>query len=173
MTAPELEFAIQHTVPRHIQAIAFNVEEGVDSFSYRISVAAPTEVITLEREGVNSALIKALAARMEISSTRLIRILGIPKSSAERQIAAGKVIRGCGGQAAIAMVKLLGIAKEIVERSTAPEAKDFDAARWLGQWIERPQPALGGAKPADFLDTPTGVEIVTRLLRSIESGSYQ
>ncbi len=70
-------------------------------------------------------------------------------------------------------VKLLGIANGILMGSTAPAARGFDAARWLGQWIERPQPALGGAKPADFLDTPTGVEVVARLLRSIESGSYQ
>ena len=39
--------------------------------------------------------------------------------------------------------------------------------------IERPQPALGGRKPADLIDTPTGVEVVARLLGSIESGAYQ
>jgi uncharacterized protein (DUF2384 family) len=71
------------------------------------------------------------------------------------------------------MVKLLGIAQSIVANSTASEARDFDAAKWLGLWIERPQPALGGRKPADILDTPTGVEVVARLLGSVESGAYQ
>lgn len=32
---------------------------------------------------------------------------------------------------------------------------------------------LGGRKPADLIDTPTGVEVVARLLGSIESGAYQ
>lgn len=69
------------------------------------------------------------------------------------------------------MIKLLGIAQDIVANSTAPEAKVFDAAKWLGQWIERPQPSLGGRKPADLIDTPTGVEMVARLLGAIESGA--
>ncbi len=37
------------------------------------------------------------------------------------------------------MAKLLGIAQRIVADSTAPEAKHFDAAKWLGQWLDRPQ----------------------------------
>jgi uncharacterized protein (DUF2384 family) len=52
-------------------------------------------------------------------------------------------------------------------------AKDFDAVRWLGQWIERAQPALDGRRPADLLDTPTGVDLVARLLGAIQSGAYQ
>jgi uncharacterized protein (DUF2384 family) len=53
------------------------------------------------------------------------------------------------------------------------QAKGFDAAKWLGRWLEQPQPALGGRKAADLIDTPTGVEVVARLLGSIESGAYQ
>jgi len=64
-------------------------------------------------------------------------------------------------------------ARQRFQPTTASEAKMFDATKWLGQWIERPQPALGGRKPADLLDTPTGVELVARLLGSIESGAYQ
>ena len=110
---------------------------------------------------------------MEIPSTRIFNIFGIPKATAEKKAAAGEMIAGSGGQAAIGMVKLLGIAQKIVDNSTAEEAKGVDAAKWLGRWIERPQPALGGRKPADLLDTPTGVEIVARVLGSIESGSFQ
>ncbi|MGO4777134.1 antitoxin Xre/MbcA/ParS toxin-binding domain-containing protein, partial [Lysobacter sp. 2RAB21] len=57
--------------------------------------------------------------------------------------------------------------------STAPDARDFDWATWLGSWIEQPQAALGGQKPADLLDTPTGLSVVARLLGSLESGAYQ
>ena len=38
--------------------------------------------------------------------------------------------------------------------------------------IERPQPALGGNKPADLLDTPTGLQVVSRTLGALESGAY-
>jgi hypothetical protein len=39
----------------------------------------------------------------------------------------------------------------MVENSTSLESKDFDSAKWLGQWLERAQPALGGRKPADLI----------------------
>ena len=65
------------------------------------------------------------------------------------------------------------MAKDIVENSTVPEAEGFDAAQWLGRWIERPQPALGGRKPADLIGTPTGRAMVARVLGAIESGAYQ
>lgn len=82
------------------------------------------------------------------------------------------VIAGAGEQAAIGMARLLGIAQAIVDNSTAAQAKGFDAARLLGRWIEIPQPALGGRKPADLLDTPTGVNAVARVLGAIESGAF-
>ena len=88
-------------------------------------------------------------------------------------MAAGELLSGNGGRAALGMARLLGMANEIVENSTAPEAKDFDTARWLGQWLEKPQPALGGRKPSELIDTPTGLDVVARLLGAIESGAYQ
>lgn len=88
-------------------------------------------------------------------------------------MAAAEIVGGRAAQTAIGMVRLLGLAQAIVRESTAAGAESFDAERWLGQWIERPQPALGGRKPADLLDTPAGVETVSRLLGSLQSGAYQ
>jgi uncharacterized protein (DUF2384 family) len=82
------------------------------------------------------------------------------------------MVDGQPGQAAINLIKLLCLAQEIVEDSTAPEAKDFDTVKWLGQWVVRPQPALGGCKPVDYLDTPTGLKIVEETLGAIRSGAY-
>ncbi|WP_368664723.1 antitoxin Xre/MbcA/ParS toxin-binding domain-containing protein [Zoogloea sp. LCSB751] len=36
------------------------------------------------------------------------------------------------------------------------DPKDFDAARWVGEWLEPPAPALGGGRPAEYMDTLTG-----------------
>ncbi len=154
-------------------SIVFQKSRGLDVFVDQVAHATPYQIVNLERTGVEGVLIRILAKRLDIPSTRLVSVLGIAKSSAARKIASGGTIKASSGQAAIGMVKLLGIAKEIVAQSTAPEAVHFDAAKWLGRWIERPQPSLGGVKPADLLDTPTGVELVARLLRSIGSGAYQ
>jgi putative toxin-antitoxin system antitoxin component (TIGR02293 family) len=153
--------------------VAYHSTKGVDDYVRQVARATPLELVEIERQGVLGSFIKDLSRRMEIPSSRIFTILGVPKATAEKKAAAGERVEGRGGQAAIGMVKLLGIAQEIVANSTASGAKTFDATKWLGQWIERPQPALGGRKPADLLDTPTGVELVARLLGSIESGAYQ
>jgi putative toxin-antitoxin system antitoxin component (TIGR02293 family) len=153
--------------------VLYRRSKGVDDFVGQVLAASPMEVVAAEREGVVGVLVKDMSTAMDIPAVRMFDILGVPKATAEKKIAAGELIRGSGGRAALGMVRLLGIARNIVKNSKAPEAKGFDSAKWLGQWLERPQPALGGRRPADLVDTPTGVEIVARLLGSIESGSYQ
>lgn len=145
----------------------------LNEFVRRIVAATPMEIVEIERNGVQGVIIKALAVSMGIPAQRFFSILRVPKATAEKKAAAGECVSGAPGHAAVGMIRLLGIAQEIVANSTAPEAKNFDASKWLGQWIERPQPALGGRKPADLIDTPTGVEVVARLLGAIESGAYQ
>jgi putative toxin-antitoxin system antitoxin component (TIGR02293 family) len=165
--------ARRKAAPEPRGAVAYQSAKGVDEYVRRVARATPLQLVEIERQGVLGSFIKDLSKRMAIPSSRVFAILGIPKATAEKKAAAGERVEGRGGQAAIGMVKLVGIAQEIVANSTASEAKTFDATKWLGQWIERPQPALGGRKPADLLDTPTGVEVVARLLGSLESGAYQ
>ena len=153
--------------------IAYRSTKGVDDYVRQVARATPLQLVEIERQGVLGSFIKDLSRRMDIPSSRIFTILGVPKATAEKKAAAGERVEGSGGQAAIGMVRLLGIAQEIVANSTAREAKTFDATKWLGQWIERPQRALGGRKPAELMDTPTGTELVARLLGSIESGAYQ
>jgi len=153
--------------------IAYRSTKGVDDYIRQVARATPLQLVEIERQGVLGSFIKDLSKRMEIPSSRIFTILGVPKATAEKKAAAGERVEGSGGQAAIGMVRLVGIAQQIVANSSAREARTFDATKWLGQWIERPQSALGGRKPAELLDTPTGTELVARLLGSIESGAYQ
>ena len=141
-------------------------------FVDRFAQATPDQRMHAEREGVPGALVKDLAKRMGLANIRMFELIGIPKATAEKKTSAKTSIAGAPGQAALGMVRLLGIANEIVANSDAPQARNFDTAKWLGHWIELPQAALGGRKPADLIDTPTGVETVAKLLGSLESGSY-
>lgn len=165
--------AARSRAAKTVSAIAYDPKRGVDDYVRRVAAATPMQLVQTERAGVVGSLIKDLSRRMEIPSSRVFRILGVPKATAEKKAAAREMVTGRSGQAAIGMVRLLGIAQEVVRDSTAEEAQGFDAAKWLGQWIERPQPALGGRKPSELLDTPTGVEVVARLLGSIRSGAFQ
>ena len=49
--------------------------------------------------------------------------------------------KGVAGVFVKDLARLPGIAKDIVDNSTAPDAKGFDSAKWLGQWLETSQPA--------------------------------
>jgi putative toxin-antitoxin system antitoxin component (TIGR02293 family) len=153
--------------------LVYEPKKGVDEYVRIVISATPKEIIATERRGVQSQLLKDLSKRIQLPATRIFDMVGIPKATAEKKVAAGELVAGSGGQAALGVIKLLGIAQDLIASSTAKEARDFDAGKWLGQWLERPQPALGGEKPADLLDTPTGIDIVSRLLGSIGSGAYQ
>ncbi len=153
--------------------IAYGNALGFEAFVQRVSGATPMELVLTERAGVQARLIKDLAGHLDIPASRLFAMLGVPKATAEKKVAAGEVIGGQGGHNLLGLVRLLGMARALVASSTAADAADFDAARWLGRWIEIPQPSLGGRKPAELLDTPTGLEIVGRVLGAIESGAYQ
>lgn len=167
LATPEVDPVVQEL---HVM---YARSKGIDDFVTHVHVADPIQLIEIERKGVAGIFVKDLSRRMEIPAQRMFDILGVPKATAEKKVAAGELLTGNGGRAALGLARLLGIAKEIVENSMAAEAKDFDSAKWLGQWLETPQPALGGRKPATLIDTPTGLEVVSKLLGAIESGAYQ
>jgi putative toxin-antitoxin system antitoxin component (TIGR02293 family) len=153
------------------QAVEFR--KNIDAFVLEVSSAQPMALVETERKGVSSRFVKELPGRMGLPATRLYSMMGIPKATVEKKAASNGALTGMGGKSALGMARLLGIARSIVANSTSPEADTFDSATWLGQWLDRAQPALGGRKPGDLIDTPTGVEVVARLLGALESGAYQ
>lgn len=66
--------------------------------------------------------------------------------------------------------RLIDQVQAMVEDSGDPTG--FDAAEWLGRWIEKPLPALGGKKPADYLSTVSGQKLLSNLLNQMQSGAY-
>jgi uncharacterized protein (DUF2384 family) len=100
-------------------------------------------------------------------------MLGLRKAAVEKKALSGEAIAGSGGQAALVLAKLIAKAQAIVANSTARDAKEFDATKRLGRLLETSQPALGGCEPSKLIGTPTGAEVVSRLLGAIESGAYQ
>lgn len=141
-----------------------------DAFASAVNSVPPMQLLEAERLGVDAIFLEDMARRMHVSYSYLAETLGISKATAARKLANKDKI---DGSAAIALARLLAIAQDMVDDSTSPDAKGFDAAKWLGQWIERPQASLGGRKPAELLDTPTGVSMVIKLLGAIRSGAYQ
>jgi uncharacterized protein (DUF2384 family) len=146
---------------------------SLDEYVATVERATPMQRIELERAGVPGKLIKALSTRMKLPTSRMFGILGLPKATAEKKAARGESVGGSAGYSALGMATLLAKAQEMATDSGATSTPGFDAGEWLGRWIELPQPALGGRRPSELLDTATGVQVVSRLLGSLVSGSYQ
>jgi uncharacterized protein (DUF2384 family) len=165
-------FADEHTSPQPLPP--FKHGQSIDVYLEQMQNASTVQLIEMERQGVPHAFIAALSERMDVPLARMQKMMRVSKATAARKRAddAG-LIGGAAGATATAIVKLIGMAQRIVDQSTAPQANGFDVQKWFGTWIELPQPALNGNKPADLLDTPSGVEAVARVLGALESGAYQ
>lgn len=50
---------------------------------------------------------------------------------------------------------------------------EWDAVAWLTEWLDRPQPALGGATASELLGTQEGFLSVQKVLGASVSGAYQ
>jgi putative toxin-antitoxin system antitoxin component (TIGR02293 family) len=154
-------------------SLAYDPQRGLDEFVADVSAANAVQLAWVERNGVSGVFLKDLSARTNITFQRISEILGIPRATAADKAKTGAAITGAGSHAAVGFARLLARAQQIVDNSTAVEADEFDVPRWLGEWIEIPQPSLGGRRPADLLDTPSGLDAVMRVIGALESGAYQ
>jgi putative toxin-antitoxin system antitoxin component (TIGR02293 family) len=132
--------------------------------------AAPAERITLIKNGVPASFVVDMAKSMGASKEGLVRTLGLSRATIDRKIKKSAALSADEGQRVIGMAKLVGLVETMAEQSGS--AKDFDAAKWLAKWIEQQLPAFGGKKPADFLDTAEGQDLVASTLQRMQSGAY-
>ena len=128
------------------------------------------EIIEIIRKGVPATALKRIALGMGIPKERLYTTLCLHRSSVERKIRENAVLSPEQSERVLGLERLIGQVEVMVEQSGNP--KGFDPTRWVSAWLERSLPALGGAKPADFMDTMQGQDIVSRLLAQSQSGAY-
>lgn len=60
--------------------------------------------------------------------------------------------------------------KAMVEHSGAPA--NFDASKWVHDWVRQEVPALDGKRPLDLLGTREGSQLVLITLARMQSGAY-
>lgn len=141
-------------------------EDTVDAWLEFLKDADALTLIHIERIGFNAALIRSLADRLDLPIKRVYCIVGLPGAGNKKSIS------GISGLATLGLLRLIQQVQDILVESGSEDAKDFSGARWLGTWIECPIQTLGNRRPADFLDTPTGSQLVTQMIASIQSGTY-
>jgi len=135
--------------------------------------ATTMELIVLERCGVNALFLAELGSQMRLPKYKIFELIGLNKALARTYVRANRPVRGVPGMAAVAIIQLACDALGMIDESTAPAARGFDALEWLGQWLVLPQPALAGSMPCELLDTSTGIRCVCSVFGAISSGAYQ
>ena len=127
--------------------------------------ADPIDRIVLVKRGISRHLLGQLAKDMSIPKGQLRRTLGI-KCSDRRASALSR----SEGSRVFGVARLIGHIQTIIDESGNPA--EFDAADWVGRWLFRPLPALGGMKPAELMDTSEGQALVESIVARMQSGAY-
>lgn len=65
---------------------------------------------------------------------------------------------------------LAAVVQRIVNESGDP--KGFDALDWTSTWLHESVPALGGARPIEYMGTPDGRMLIESLILQTQSGAY-
>lgn len=128
------------------------------------------ERIAAIRRLVPANHIDALAERMAISKVALCTILGVPPGSRR---ASGRVHTSLSigeSERLLGVEFLIGQVQSMVEESGRLDG--FDAAVWLGAWMQRPLPALNGELPAAYMDSSEGQRLLSQLLAMTQTGAY-
>lgn len=151
-----------HTGTRHTQ---WRKDFFVDAYQ-----ADPFYVVDKIKKGVDPHVVDYLASRMQVSKEKLLQTLGLPRATLQRKVTQDKPLSVDASSRIFGISRIIGQVESMVSESGDPTG--FDAATWVAGWLERQQPALGGRKPAEFMDTAEGQQLVSRLLTQAQSGAY-
>ncbi|AJY38057.1 MULTISPECIES: antitoxin Xre/MbcA/ParS toxin-binding domain-containing protein [Burkholderia] len=160
----------RHALPARARPRAVEPHELELLDFQRIYRASPMERIDWIKHGVDAHTVILLADRMATTQDRLMGVLGFPRTTVVRKSKAKQPLSTEHTERVVGLSKLIGQVQSMVEESGEPAG--FDAAHWVAQWIERTNPALGGRKPAELMDTVAGQELVGAVLARMQSGAY-
>lgn len=132
--------------------------------------APSVERVHAIRAGLPAQSLVEMAQALTMPRDRLYATLRFPRATVERKIRNGESLSPEQTERVIGLSRLIGQVATMVAQSGNPEG--FDAPRWVGAWLDRPLPALGGGKPGDYMDTMEGQGLVARLLDQSLTGVY-
>lgn len=161
----------QGRAPSAQKVLAFACKEHLSAESYRILFyAEPMERVIIVKQGIHPCFVEDIAKQMEMPKEKLLGTLGLARATVERKVRENKLLSPDESSKVIGMARLVGQVQAMVDESGDPMG--FDAPAWTATWLDRPLPALGGRKPAEFMDTAEGQQLVSSLLARMQSGAY-
>lgn len=159
-----------------LRQLNVSVREGVvtavgpDAVYVAVANAEPMQEIAIVRDGLSTDILATLSDKLQLERGAVLQALYLPRSTFQRRVRAHEPLRREESERALALMKIIAEAERIYDESgTGP---DFDVGAWVGRWIERRNPALGGHTPAELLDTSIGQQTVLGLISKMQSAAY-
>lgn len=128
-----------------------------------------TDKIRVIRSGVPAQRVGELSLAMDMPKEALMDSLGLSRATINRKVQREQALSPEESERVMGMQALIGQVQAMIDTESAPE---FDAAKWLANWLAAPLPALGGQSPGSFMDTVEGQKYVGNLLEMAQSGAY-
>ena len=126
--------------------------------------------IGLITRGVQAADAKAWLDVPHIGTIVLLNALDLSVATFNRKVKANATLSAAESERVLGFARLVGQVEAMIEESGDPSG--FDARSWLGRWLTEPLPALGNARPIDFMNTMEGQNLVSQTLAQAVSGAY-
>jgi putative toxin-antitoxin system antitoxin component (TIGR02293 family) len=131
---------------------------------------SPYDRVKIVKSGLPAKYVKVLTLCMNMPIERFYRTTGLARPTVDRKIRASKILNQDESERVMGIARLVGQAQNLVQESGG--MLDFNAARWVGDWLQQPLPALGGKCPGELMDTVDGRALVSDLLAQQQSGAY-
>ena len=143
---------------------------GAPEAFIRVYMFEPNERVKLVKEGLPARVVVGISDSMSIPKDKLYTTLGLARATINRKVRDKKLLNQDESERVLGIIRLIGQALTMVTESGDPKA--FDVVKWIAVWLEEPQPALGGKRPAELMDTAEGRAMVSDHLARMQSGAY-
>jgi len=134
---------------------------------YRTPVMDRIRLITA---GIPAAEAKQWLDIAALGRNATLKALDLPIATFNRKVKAKARLSPAESERVIGFARLVGQLEAMLADADGPA--EFDARAWLAGWLTDPLPALGNARPIDFMNTMEGQALVSRTLAQIGSGAY-
>jgi hypothetical protein len=127
------------------------------------------ETSALVKQGIWADDVRKIARSMGLKREQVAVMLGIPVAAVATGGQRKQLLASAHARRLVGLGKLAGQLQAMIARSD--DGNNFNAMRWLAQWLFQQNAALGWTTPAAHLSTPEGQRQLSDLLARAESGA--
>lgn len=107
---------------------------------------------------------------LALGRSETLKALDLSVATFNKKVKANARLSPAESERVVGFARLVGQIEAMFEEAGGPP--EFDVHAWLARWLTDPLPALGNARPIDFMNTMEGQALVSQKLAQIASGAY-